>query len=342
MMDLAVLQDIWFFLFLLLIGGYAVLDGFDLGVGVLSLFNRDDRERRLYVNAVAPVWDGNEVWLLTAGGALFAAFPPVYATVFSGFYLALMLVLLGLIARAVSMEFRGRVESSQWRRVWDLAFGLGSFLPALLFGVAVGNILRGLPLTPAGEFAGTFFSLLNPFSLLVGVLGLVMFVTHGAFYLGLKTERDLRQRALAAASKGWYAWVLLYIVTTLYAFFEARHLFAGTVGNPVFWLFSLVFLGALLYMPVAIRSNRPLPGLVASGATILGMIGQAGSALYPNLVPALNPEATSLAISNASSTAPTLTTMLIIALVGMPVVLAYTIFIYRVFRGPVVIDEHSY
>lgn len=342
MMDLALLQNIWLFLFLLLIGGYAVLDGFDLGVGVLSLFNRNDGERRIYVNAVAPVWDGNEVWLLTAGGALFAAFPAVYATVFSGFYLALMLVLVGLIARAVSMEFRGRVESAQWRRVWDLAFGVGSFLPALLFGVAVGNILRGLPLSPTGEFSGTFFSLLNPFSLLVGLLGLVMFLTHGALYLGVKTEHQLRQRSLANASKGWYAWVLLYVVTTLYAFFDAPHLFAGTLRSPVFWLFSLVFLGGLLYIPMAIGSNRPFRGLVASGATILGMIGQAGSALYPNLVPALGPGATGLTISNASSTAPTLTTMLIIALVGMPIVLVYTIVIYRVFRGPVVLDEHSY
>jgi len=341
-MDIALLQDIWFFLFLLLIGGYAVLDGFDLGVGVLSLFNRDDKERRLYVNAVAPVWDGNEVWLLTAGGALFAAFPAVYATVFSGFYLALMLVLLGLIARAVSMEFRGRVESPRWRRVWDLAFGLGSLLPALLFGVAVGNILRGLPLSADREFAGSFLSLLNPFSLLVGILGLVMFVTHGALYLSVKTERGLQQRALSAAAKGWYAWVLLYVVVTLYALLEAPHLFANTLATPIFWLFSLVFLGALLYIPIAIKSNRPFAGLIASGATILGMIGQAGAALYPNLVPALNPEAAGLTIRNASSTAPTLTTMLIIALIGMPVVMAYTILIYRVFRGRVVLDEFSY
>ncbi len=169
-MSLDVLQILWFLLFFVLVAGYAILDGFDLGAGVLSLFTPRDDERRVIVNAVAPVWDGNEVWLLTGGGALFAAFPPVYATVFSGFYLALMLVLLGLILRAVSMEFRGKVADARWRRAWDVAFGVGSLLPALLFGVAVGNLLRGLPLASvtdaAGarvEFAGGFFGLLNPF-----------------------------------------------------------------------------------------------------------------------------------------------------------------------------------
>ncbi len=341
-MEATFLQDIWFFLFFVLIAGYAVLDGFDLGVGVLSLFNRSDAERRLYVNAIAPVWDGNEVWLLTGGGALFAAFPPVYATVFSGFYLALMLVLLGLIARAVSMEFRGRVESAGWRRLWDGAFGIGSLLPALLFGVAVGNILRGIPVDNTGEFSGTFFGLLNPFSLLVGVLGLVMFVTHGAVYMALKSDGDLRERMLGVASKGWILWVVLYVAATIYGFFEAHHLFAGTLGSPLFWLFFLLLLGSLLTLPMQIKAGKAMVALVTSSISIISTIGVAATALYPDLVPSLVDPSYSLTVAGASSTQRTLMTMLVIALIGMPIVLAYTIVIYRVFKGKVSLDEYSY
>lgn len=341
-MEATFLQIAWFVLFFVLIAGYAVLDGFDLGVGVLSLFNRDDAERRLYVNAIGPVWDGNEVWLVTGGGALFAAFPPVYATVFSGFYLALMLVLLGLILRAVSMEFRGKVESSAWRRLWDLGFGIGSLLPALLFGVAVGNILRGIPVGADGEFAGTFLGLLNPFALLCGVLGLVMFVTHGALYLAVKTGGDLRKRMLSVASKAWIGWVVLYIGATLYGFFEANHLFDGTLKNPVFWVFFVVFLGSLLYQPVAVKAGRAFAAFLASSLSVVTLIGMAATGLFPTLVPSTIDAAHSLTIMNASSTERTLTTMLVIAGLGMPVVIGYTVFIYRVFKGEVILDESSY
>lgn len=341
-MEATFLQIIWFILFFVLIIGYAVLDGFDLGVGVLSLFNRDDGERRLYVNAIAPVWDGNEVWLLTGGGALFAAFPPVYATVFSGFYLALMLVLLGLIMRAVSMEFRGKVESAAWRRLWDLGFGIGSFLPALLFGVAVGNILRGIPVGADGEFAGTFLGLLNPFALLCGVLGLVMFVTHGALYMAVKSEDDLRGRMLSVASKTWMVWVVLFVGATLYGFFEANHLFDGTMKNPVFWFFFILFLGSMLYQPVAVKASRPFAAFLASSLSVAALIGMAATGLFPTLVPSTVDVAHSLTITNSSSTERTLTTMLVIAGLGMPVVIGYTAFIYRVFKGKVVLDESSY
>jgi cytochrome d ubiquinol oxidase subunit II len=168
------LNSIWFWLIAVLIIGYAILDGFDFGVGVLSLFGRDEKERRIHFNAIGPVWDGNEVWLITGGGALFAAFPIVYATVFSGFYLALMLLLTALIFRAVSFEFRNKVESPGWRRAWDFAFGFGSLLPAVLFGIAVGNILRGVPIDASGNFLGTFLGLLNPYSIGVGLLSLVL------------------------------------------------------------------------------------------------------------------------------------------------------------------------
>jgi len=355
-MTLELLQVAWFVLFFVLIAGYAILDGFDLGVGVLSLFNRSDAERRLYVNAVAPVWDGNEVWLLTGGGALFAAFPPVYATVFSGFYLALMLVLLGLILRAVSMEFRGKVDDPRWRRAWDLAFGVGSLLPALLFGVAVGNLLRGLPLTQvtdlAGtrpalsgvegvEFAGSFFGLLNPFSLVVGLTGLAMFVTQGALWLALKTDGALRERQQVMALWGMIAWGSLFAVATVASIFDAPALHGATLTNPLFWSFLVLFVAALTLVPV-LAGRRPIPAFLASSTAIAAQIGLAATALFPNLVPSRDDPALSLTLWNASSTHGTLVTMLIIALLGVPAVLAYTVVIYRVFRGKVVIDEHSY
>jgi len=341
-MEATFLQNVWFFLFFVLITGYAILDGFDLGVGVLSLFNRSDDERRLYVNAIAPVWDGNEVWLITGVGALFAAFPPVYATVFSGLYLAFMLVLFGLIARAVSMEFRGHIESIAWRRFWDGAFGIGSLLPALLFGVAVGNILRGIPLDQDGEFTGTFLSLLNPFALLIGVLGLIMFVTHGAVYMALKSEGDLQRRMLGIASKGWIGWIVLYVAATVSGFFAAPHLFTSTMSNPVFWLFFILLLGSLLSLPLHFKSGRQMIALITSSVAIASTIGVAATALYPNLVPSLTDPAHSLTVAGASSTPRTLLVTLIIALVGMPMVIAYTIVIYRVFKGKVSLDEYSY
>ena len=190
------LQTTWFLLVGVLLAGYTILDGFDLGVGTLHLFlAKDDRERRTSLNSIGPVWDGNEVWLLTGGGALFAAFPPVYATVFSGFYLALMLLLVALIVRAVSLEFRSKEASPRWRQGWDVAFAVSSALPALLFGVALGNVLRGVPLDADGEYAGTFFTLLNPFALVVGLGGLAMFVMQGACWLNLKTEGAMKARA---------------------------------------------------------------------------------------------------------------------------------------------------
>ncbi|NMA28292.1 MAG: cytochrome d ubiquinol oxidase subunit II [Burkholderiales bacterium] len=341
-MEATGLQITWFVLFFVLIAGYAVLDGFDLGVGVLSLFNRSDAERRLYINAIAPVWDGNEVWLLTAGGALFAAFPPVYATTFSGMYLAMMLVLLGLISRAVAMEFRGKVESATWRRVWDRAFGLGSLLPTILFGVAVGNILRGLPLDAEGEFVGTFLGLLNPLALLCGALALAMFVTHGAAYLACRTEGDLRQRSLRTAGRIWWVWAGLYVAATVYAWFDAPALFATSVGRPLFWILLVIMVACLGSFRIAVRQAQVNRALVLSGAAIAATIGLCAAALFPNLVPALAMPAHSLTLVNSSSSPLALRTMLIIALIGMPMVLAYTVFIYAIFRGPVRLDEHSY
>ncbi len=336
------LQVIWFLLIGVLFTGYAILDGFDLGVGVLSLFAKGDRERRIHLNAIGPVWDGNEVWLLTGTGALFAAFPVVYATVLSGFYLAIMLLLVALIFRAVSMEFRGKVESPAWRSVWDWCFGLGSLVAALLFGVAFGNILRGVPLAADGAYLGNFFTLLNPFSIVVGLLSLVLFVMHGALYMRTKVEGELLDRITGWASKSWFAVVGLYVVATLLGIFSAKFLFAGLLANAVFWLLFIILMVSIVYIPFAINQRKPLTAFLASSLVILCMLGLGGVSLFPMIVPSSIDLAYSLTITNASSTPRALTTMLIIALIGMPLVIAYTWYIYRVFKGKVEIGPESY
>jgi cytochrome bd ubiquinol oxidase subunit II len=329
------LNTTWFLLVAVLIAGYAVLDGFDLGVGVLHLFARDEAERSLHVQAIGPVWDGNEVWLLTGGGALFAAFPVVYATVFSGFYLALMLVLFALIARAVSIEFRGAIEAPRWRRFFDWAFGLGSLLPALLFGVAVGNVLRGVPITAEMNWAGSFLGLLNPYALLVGLVSLSLFVMHGALWLRLKATGELAERMARWAVRAWSGFVVIYGAATAMSFVSAPHLFAEVTRRPLFWVLLVVLAAALAVVPWATRRGKELHAFLASAVVIVAMVGECAVSLYPRLVPSSLGLDRSLTIYNSSSTPRTLTVMLVVALLGMPLVLTYTAVIYRIFRGKV-------
>ena len=339
---MSALAEIWFILIFVLLIVYAILDGFDLGVGVLHLFARNDTERRLGLNAVGPVWDGNEVWLLTGGGALFAAFPPVYAMFGEGFYLAIMLLLTALIFRAVSFEFRGKVDSPAWKRVWDMAFALGSLLAALLLGVAFGNVLRGLPIDADGRFVGTFLQLLNPFALLVGLLGLAMFTMHGAAYMTCKTEGDLQRRMRHWVGPMWVIAVVLYVAVSIYAFFDAPHLLDNVIDRPVAWVLGALVMVGLIYIPVALRAHRDGQTLAATGLFIACGLGQGAVALFPNMIPSRLDPAASLTIANSANTALTLKTMLIIALIGVPLVLIYTAAIYWIFRGKVKLTEHSY
>jgi cytochrome bd ubiquinol oxidase subunit II len=336
------LNSIWFWLVGILIIGYAILDGFDFGVGILSLFGRDEKERRIHFNAIGPVWDGNEVWLVTGGGALFAAFPIVYATVFSGFYLAMMLLLVALIFRAVSFEFRNKMESSAWRRAWDWAFGIGSLLPAVLFGVAVGNILHGIPIDTDGNFHGTFLSLLNPYSIGVGLLTVVLFVMHGAVYLATKTDGALRDRCQTWATHLWMEYVMLYVVMTLWTWLASPFLFLNSLSQPAFYIFLVLLVGAIVYLPVPLKAGKFNRAFLISSLIIALMLGQMARSLYPRLVPSSIDLQYSLTIYNASSSPLTLQTMLVIALLGMPIVLAYSVFIHHVFRGKVEITEESY
>ncbi len=336
------LETTWFLLVGVLLAGYAILDGFDLGVGMLHPFvARTDAERRQVINTVGPVWDGNEVWLLTGGGALFAAFPRVYATVFSGLYLALMLVLAALILRAVCLEFRGKLESPRWRATWDVVFAVSSFLPSLLFGVAIGNVLRGLPLDAEQEFAGTFLGLLNPFALVVGLLSVAMILTQGAAWLDLKTEGPVRERARAWAKSSWLAFAVLWLAATAFTRVAIPRLWQA-YAQPLAWAVPVVFLLAALGFRLRTGGARPGQAFALFSVSIAMLLALVGLGLYPDLVPALGGGGPSLTVTNASSTPLTLKVMLTVALVGMPLVIAYTIFIYTRFKGRVKLDEHSY
>ena len=336
------LQIAWFLLIGVLLTGYAILDGFDLGVGIWYLFAKKDRDRRLLLRAIGPVWDANEVWLLTGGGALFAAFPDVYATVFSGLYLALMLLLFALIFRAVATKFRTEADWPAWRSVWDVAFAVGSALPALLLGVALGNMLNGLPLDETKNYDGTFFNLLNPYSLLIGLVGFAMIATHGALFIVLKSDGELRERARRWAASAWLAYLALFLVAGAVTLLTKPQLLTNHKGVSILWVVPVAMLVAIGLIGLFNHLGRARMAFVGSALSIAGMMGMAGASLYPNLVPASNLPERSLTIFNASSSALTLKAMLIVSLVGMPIVLAYTIWLYRVFAGKPVLEEEGY
>ena len=275
------LQVIWYMLVGVLLIGYAVLDGFDLGVGFWHLFTRKDKDRRTLMNAIGPVWDGNEVFLVAGGGSIFAAFPHVYATVFSGMYLALMLLLFGLIFRAVSLEFRSKEESPRWRGSWDIAFAVSSILAALLFGVALGNILRGLPLDESKNFIGSFWSLLNPYSLLFGVTGLFMFAAHGATYIVMKTEDELAASAKNWAKTTWMLFFILFIITTAITIITQPHLLKNYLALP--FLFVVPVFAAIVMILSFIANNKykATRAFLFSSLTIISLMVTIGISLFP-------------------------------------------------------------
>ncbi|MET0493660.1 cytochrome d ubiquinol oxidase subunit II [Micromonospora ureilytica] len=319
------LTTIWFLLVAVLFTGYFILEGFDFGVGMLlPVLGRDDRERRVLINTIGPVWDGNEVWLITAGGAMFAAFPEWYATLFSGFYLPLLLILLALIARGVAFEYRHKRPEASWKRRWDTAIVVGSLLPAILWGVAFANILRGVPLDADHEYVGGLLDLLNPYALLGGATTLALFLTHGAVFLALKTTGDIRERAGALAVRlgvgaavlavGFLTWTL-----TIRSSAAAVVLAVGA---------ALALLGAL----AAARVRREGWAFTGTAVAIGLAVATLFAALFPNVLPSTLDAAGTLTATNAASTPYTLKIMTWVAVIFTPVVLAYQGWTYWVFR----------
>jgi cytochrome d ubiquinol oxidase subunit II len=336
------LRVVWFGLVGVLLTGYAILDGFDLGVGALHLFARRDEDRRVLLNAIGPVWDGNEVWLVTGGGALFAAFPAVYATVFSGFYVAFMLLLAALIFRAVAIEFRSKQPMGWWRRLWDRSFFGGSVLCSLLIGVALGNIARGVPIGPDGEYAGTTLGLLHPYALLVGVTTVALFMMHGAIYLRMKTEGDLHERVRGWVHNAMVGFIVCYAVTTMATLVYLPRMAEPFARHPALFAVPVLGMLAIANVPREIYNGRDGRAFMSSCAAIAALLLLFGIGVFPNLVPSDPFPERSLTIYNAASSEKTLGIMLAIALLGMPLVLAYTVCIYWIFRGRVKLDRMSY
>lgn len=329
------LETIWFLLWGVLWAGYFVLDGFDLGMGTLMPFlAKNEFDKRSIYNAGGPFWDGNEVWLISAGGVTFAAFPQAYATMFSGLYSALMLLLFALILRGVSFEFRSKVESITWKSLWDACQVVGSFLPALLLGVAFANIFKGLPINEAHINTGGLLDLLNPYGLLGGVLFVVMFAMHGALWLNIRATGELKERAARTACGLWP--VVLVLVLAFLAFtYGATQLFGNYFKNPHLFLILAGAVAGLLYCRFMLGAGKALNAWAGSAVfiactTLFGVVG-----LYPAIIPSsLNP-AWSLTIMNASSSQLTLKIMLGVALVFVPVVIAYQFWVYKTFTLPI-------
>ena len=326
------LTTVWFTLIAVLWCGYFLLEGFDFGVGMLlPVLGRDDTERRVLLNTIGPVWDGNEVWLLVAGGATFAAFPEWYATLFSGFYLPLLLILVALIIRGVAFEYRGKIDDDGWRRRWDLCIIVGSLVPALLWGVAFGNIIRGVKIDAEGEYVGGFFDLLNPYALLGGLTTLTLFALHGAVFLGLRTTGDLRARSIRLASR-----IVMGTVPVAAVFLLWTQLRDGTLAS---WLLTVVAAATLLAAVPFIRAGREGRAFLLTAATIVIATAALFVTLFPNVMPSTIDSAFSLTVHNASSTPYTLKVMTWVAVVFTPVVLVYQGWTYWVFRRRIGVEH---
>ncbi|MDO8108154.1 cytochrome d ubiquinol oxidase subunit II [Isoptericola sp. b441] len=332
-MEITTLQVVWFLLIAVLWTGYLVLEGFDFGVGMLiPVLARDDKERRVMINTIAPVWDGNEVWVLTAGGATFAAFPEWYATLFSGFYLALLLILLALIARVVSFEWRGKFDDDRWRAWFDRGIIIGSWLPSILWGVAFGNIVRGVPLDAQHQFVGSFLDLLNPFALLGGATTTLIFLTHGAIYTTLKTDGEIRRRAGALAER-------LAVVTLVVAGAWAVWLQLAYSEQAWTWAATLVAAVALISVVVSTRQRREGYAFIGSAVAIVFAVVLIFGSLYPDVMPStIDPATNSLTLANASSSQYTLGVMTWVAVILTPFVLAYQAWTYWVFRKRITVE----
>lgn len=327
---LDILRNVWFIIIGFLLLGYSILDGFDLGIGILFPFlAKKEEEKQLLLKAIGPFWDGNEVWLITGGGALFASFPHAYATVFSGFYLALMLVLFSLIFRAVSIEFYSHDEKN--KKIWEKAFIIGSFLPSLLFGVALGNVILGVPLNESMNFTGNFFTLLRPYPISIGLLGLNAILLQGSTYAALKTSGEVQERARNLTSKLWFSFIFVFGLSFVMTLFYLP----GVLSRILPWIFALVVLTSWAWLKKSLKNSEDSRAFLMSSMQFVGLWGIVGAIHFPNLVRASNCTYLNLTIYNASSTELTLKVMSIIALIGMPLVIAYTIYLYKVFEGKV-------
>lgn len=343
MSEAITLEFIWFTVIAVLLAGYAVLDGFDLGVGMFHLFSKKDEERRLMLNSIGPVWDGNEVWLVTGGGALFAGFPDVYATFCSAFYIPLMLLISGIIFRAVAIEFRSKQPMAWWRWMWDIFFSVASFIIALGLGVVIGNLINGISLDANKEFIGTFFDFITPYTLLTGVLVVSLFSMHGVIYVLMKTEKEFHDKMREWVNPSIIFFIMTYSITTVATLIYQPHMVESIRDRPYFFIVAILNMFAIANIPREINRGKDGRAFLSSCANIVCLMTLFAIGSFPNVIRAVNdPANLSLTIFNSASSVKTLEILLLIAIIGVPMVVTYTIAIYFIFRGKVKLESTSY
>lgn len=334
---------LWFLVVGGLFSGYAILDGFDFGAGAWHLFFNKEESRRIALNAIGPVWDGNEVWLVIGGGALFAGFPVMYATLFSAMYVPFMLFLVFIIFRAVSIEFRSKEEMKWWRKSWDIAYSISSIMLPFLLGVVLGNVLQGLPLDNDFHYVGgPFFEFLNPYSLMVGVTTLALMMTHGAIYLLLKTEGRLYAKLTILLRNGIIFFIVTFTITTLYTLIYIPHLSDEFKNNPELFIVPVLMFLSIANIPRLAHKRKYRQAFLFSSITISLLLILVAIELYPTLLMSTLDPANSITVYNAASSEKSLGIMLTITAIGGPLVLIYMFFVYRTFRGKVKLDDTSY
>ena len=335
--------DVWWFLvFGAIITGYAVLDGFDLGAGALHLFLKKETSRRIALNAIGPVWDGNEVWLVIGGGALFAGFPVAYAAIFSAFYVPFMIFMIGLIWRAVAIEFRSKEPGVKWRLTWDFIYSFACIVIALSLGLMLGNVALGLPLNEQHEFIGNWLSFFNPFSIMVAITTLALFMLHGAIYLAMKTENRLYTKLSLLAKSFTVFFLVTFGITTLYTLLYIPHLSDKIRSSPEYFALPLLMFLSIANIPRQLNKGKYRYAFISSAITIATLLAMVALEVFPNLLLATNNVNNSITVTNGASSLKTMKTLLLIAAIGTPLVGVYTFFVFWTFKGKVKLDEMSY
>jgi cytochrome d ubiquinol oxidase subunit II len=332
----------WFLVFGAVISGYAILDGFDLGAGSLHLFLRKEESRRIAMNAIGPIWDGNEVWLVIGGGALFAGFPVAYAAIFSAFYVPFMIFLVGLIFRAVSIEFRSKEPWPWWRRAWDIVYCFASVVISLSLGLMLGNVVEGLPLNANREFEGTLLSFFNPFAIMVSITTLALFMMHGAIFLTMKTESRLFVKLHVLANNFIVFFVVSFVITTVYALLYIPHLSDFFKSRPGWFAIPLLMILTIANIPRQVKVGKYRYAFISSAVTIALLLIMVALEVFPYLLYSPQHPANSISVYNASSSVRTMKILLVMALIGTPLVGIYTSFVFWTFKGKVKLDEMSY
>jgi cytochrome d ubiquinol oxidase subunit II len=332
----------WFLVFGAVISGYAILDGFDLGAGALHLFLNKEQSRRIAMNAIGPVWDGNEVWLVIGGGALFAGFPVAYAAIFSAFYVPFMVFLVGLIFRAVAIEFRSKEPMLWWRKSWDIVYCVACIIIALSLGLMLGNVVGGIPLNSNKEFSGNWLFFFNPFAILVAITTLALFMLHGAIYLTMKTENRLYVKLHVLSNNFTIFFVVSFVITTLYTLLYIPHLSDFFRGHPAFFIIPLLMTLSIANIPRQIKKNKYRYAFLSSALTIALLLIMVALEVFPYLLYSPQFPENSITIYNGASSPKTVRILLMMALIGTPLVLLYTSFVFWTFKGKVKLDEMSY